>query len=197
MTSDLLRLHALVQGLPPGLRDHIYRTRETALTLANRHGVDTTRVELAVMGHDLFRAVEDSQLLQEARAKGLAIHPVEERVPMLLHGPLAAERLRREFDIADAEVLEAVRCHSTCCAGMGRVGLVVFLADKLEPHKMESMPRLKRVADLAQESLERATLEYLTAELSWLLERGRLVHPASVEARNELLTRVGESEGAS
>ncbi|MEE8442721.1 MAG: bis(5'-nucleosyl)-tetraphosphatase (symmetrical) YqeK, partial [Dehalococcoidia bacterium] len=171
-------------------QDHTYRTLEKALDLADRHGVDATCVELAVLGHDLFRAFEDGELLQEARARDLAIDLVEEAVPMLLHGPLAAQKLKRECGIADAEVLEAVRWHTTSCVGMGKVGLVVFLADKLDPDKVDDMPYLNSVAELARESLERATLDYLTAEITWLQGQGRLVHPASEEARNDLLLRL-------
>ncbi|MBI4200714.1 MAG: bis(5'-nucleosyl)-tetraphosphatase (symmetrical) YqeK [Chloroflexi bacterium] len=185
------RLHALIQDLPHGLRDHLYRVREIALDLASLHGVDASKVELAALTHDLLRALEDGQLLAAARTQGLAVHPVEERIPVLLHGPLAALKLERDCGVTDAEVLEAVRWHSTCCAGMARVGLVVFLADKLDPHKLVQAPHLKRVAGLAQTSLERATLEYLTEELAALLKRGALLHPASVEARNDLLIRLG------
>lgn len=196
MISALSRLHTQIQELPQGLQDHLYRTRETALGLAFRHNVDATKVELAALGHDLCRAIKGDQLLEEARGQGLGIHPVEEAVPILLHGPLAAQRLKQECGITDAEVLEAVRWHSTSCAGMGRVGLVVFLADKLDPRKVEGNPWLRGLAALAQESLERAALEYLTRELTLLLERGSLLHPTSVEARNELLLRLGKGKGA-
>ncbi len=192
MNSALSRLHDLIQGLPKGLQDHLHRTRETALELASLHVVDTTKVELAALGHDLLRARKSNQLLEESRACGLTIHPVEEQVPILLHGPLAAQRLEKECGITDAEVLEAVRWHSTACAGMGPVGLVVFLADKLEPHQVEGNPQLRRLVAVAQESLERAAADYLTAEMASLLARGSLLHPASVEARNDLLMRLGE-----
>ena len=95
--------------------------------------------------------------------------------------------MKLDCGITDPEVLEAVHWHSTSCAGMGRVGLVVFLADKIDVHKVEAKPQLQRIAEVAQESLERATLEYLTDELAALLKRGSLLHPASVEARNHLL----------
>ena len=197
MNDPLSRLQALVQGLPKGLQDHLYRTRETALELASLHGVDATKVELAALGHDLCRARKGNQLLEESRACGLTIHPVEEQVPILLHGPLAAQRLEKECGITDPEVLEAVRWHSTACAGMGPVGLVVFLADKLDPHKVEGSPQLRRLVAMAREDLERAAAEYLTAELTWLLGQGRLLHPASVEARNDLLMRLDiKGEGA-
>ena len=189
MTTTLSRLQTLIKELPQGLQDHLHRTRDVALDLARRHGVDTAEVELAALGHDICRALDDATLLTEARAAGIDIHPVEERVPVLLHGPLAAHRLQQECGVTDTEVLEAVRWHSTSCAGMGRVGLVVFLADKLDPDKASRNPQQNQIKEAALGSLERAVADYLTAELSSLLAQGSLLHPASVEERNDLLMR--------
>ncbi|MBI4202397.1 MAG: bis(5'-nucleosyl)-tetraphosphatase (symmetrical) YqeK, partial [Chloroflexi bacterium] len=152
--ESLARVRAVIQTLPSGLQQHLLRVRDVALELAGRFAVDAAKTELAALAHDLYRALPPDQMLAEARRLGLAVHPVEERVPVLLHGPLAAERLRREFGVTDSEVLDAVWWHSTGCAGMGPVALVVFLADKLDPRKVEGLPHLNRVAELAGESLE-------------------------------------------
>ncbi|MBI2172441.1 MAG: bis(5'-nucleosyl)-tetraphosphatase (symmetrical) YqeK [Chloroflexi bacterium] len=183
-------LTAIIHTLPDGLQQHLFRVRDVALGLAARFSVDTAKVELAALGHDLYRAMPPQEMLALARQWGLEVHPVEERVPILLHGPLAAERLRRECGVSDGEVLQAVWWHSTGCAGMGPVALVVFLADKLDPHKLEGVAHGRPLAALAQESLERAVVEYLSAEVTSLVERGSLLHPASVEARNDLLMRL-------
>ena len=193
MTSSLKKLQSIIQSLPQGLQDHLHRVRDTALELASLHGVDASKVELAALGHDIYRAYQGERLLKDARTLGLDIHLVEERVPVLLHGPLAAAHLERECGITDPEILEAVRWHSTSRPGMGRVGLVVFLADKIEPQKAERNPYLLKVAETARESLERAALDYLTAEIASLLERRSLLHPASIEARNDLLIRLEET----
>ena len=112
-------------------------------------------------------------------------------MPLLLHGPLGdAHLLREECAVTDEDVLQAVRWHSTSCPGMSRVGLIVFIADKVEPQKVERAPHLRRTAELARESLERAAVEYLTAEIASLLEKGSLIHPVSIEARNHLLMRL-------
>jgi len=193
MTSPLQNLHTIIQRLPQGLQDHLHRVRDTALELASLHSVDASKVELAALGHDIYRAYQGERLLEEARILGLDMHPVAERVPILLHGPLAAAHLERDCDITDPEILEAVRWHTTSRPGMGGVGLVVFLADKVEPQKAQRNPYLLEVAETARESLERAALDYLTAEIASLLERRSLLHPASIEARNDLLMRLDDS----
>ena len=190
VADSMVKLRSIVQSLPPGLQAHLERVRELSLELAAIHGVDPVKVETAALGHDLYRAHSKEQLLSEARTRGLVPTSLDERVPVLLHGPLAAHLLREECAVADEEVLQAVRWHSTSCPGMGRVGLVVFIADKVEPQKVERAPHLGRIAVLARQSLERASVEYLTAEIASLLQKGSLVHPASIEARNYLLMRL-------
>ena len=190
VADSLAKLRSIIQSLPPGLQDHLERVRELSLELAAIHNVDPVKVETAALAHDLYRAHSEEQLLSEAGARGLVTASVEERVPLLLHGPLAAHLLREECAVADEDVLQAVRWHSTSCPGMSRVGLVVFIADKVEPHKVERAPHLGRIAALARRSLEGAAVEYLTAEIASLLKKGSLIHPASIEARNDLLIRL-------
>ncbi len=76
---------------------------------------------------------------------------------------------------------------------MSAVAKVVFLADKLDPRKVERYPYLERVALLGQDSLDAAILEYLSNELAYLLRRGLLIHPASVGLRNQLMVQQGPS----
>ena len=85
MNETFLQVRKLIQVLPDGLQGHLHRLHDKALELAALHGVDSKKVELAALGHDLFRAVDDQQLLTEARDARLAIHTIEEHVPILLH----------------------------------------------------------------------------------------------------------------
>jgi HD superfamily phosphohydrolase YqeK len=83
-----------------------------------------------------------------------------------------------------------VHWHSTARQGLSPLGLVIFLADKLDPQKTRRHPDRQRIKELALRDLGRATLEYLTKELAGYVRSGSLIHPASVEARNELLLRL-------
>ncbi|MDP2949809.1 MAG: bis(5'-nucleosyl)-tetraphosphatase (symmetrical) YqeK [Chloroflexota bacterium] len=175
--------------LPANLRQHILRAREVAMELARRHGLDEERVWLAISGHDIARVTPPKRLLAEARRLGLTIGPVEEALPLLLHGPVAAETLRRD-GLDDGEVYDAVFWHSTAHPSLGPVGLAVFLADKLDPEKAYRYSYLAELKALALESLERAALDFLEREMASLLREGKPVHTASLEARNALLMRL-------
>lgn len=88
-----------VEALPRGLREHIYRVQRIALELAHRYEVDEEKVRLGALAHDIARAMKGEDLLLRARELGIGVDPVEERLPLLLHGPVAAEMLKRDHGL--------------------------------------------------------------------------------------------------
>ena len=181
------RLEELLESLPAGLRQHAATVREKALKLAGVHGIDTAKVEIAASAHDIARAMKEAVLRERAEAYGLSVHPVEHEVPVLLHGPVGAEILRRECGINDPEILEAVHWHSTFNRGLGPVAKIAFLADKLDHHKAGRYPFQERVDILSRESLDAAVLAFIQEEIASLLKSNQFIHPASIEGLNGLL----------
>jgi len=180
-------LREAVWRLPQGLVRHIEGVVAEARRLARLHGVDPERVMLAAWGHDIARAMSDQELLKAAQEYGLSLLPVEAAVPILVHGAVGAKILSRQFGIADEDVLEAVRCHTTGCPAMSPLAKVVFVADKIEPGKVQHNALLAAVRTLALDDLDRATLEYLDQSLQESVRLGRMIHPETIAARNHLL----------
>ena len=175
------------ESLPDKLQAHIFRVRDVGLDLASRHGIDEERAELAILGHDVARAAKKSEIMRQADRFGLNILDIERKAPVMLHGPVGAELLRHEDGLEDEEILEAVRYHTTGHPTLTPLGLLVFIADKLEPRKIKSYPYQQELRHIANESLGQAVLEFLCRESALRLQRRRAVHPASVEAINALL----------
>ena len=180
---------ARVASLPEGLRQHIYRVQQIATELAVQHSLDEEKVSLGALAHDVARAMKPDQLLHTARTLGVNVHAVEEQVPVLLHGPVAAELLWREDGVQDQDIYDAVYWHSIARKGLGPTAKVVYLADKLDPQKASRYPFMAELRNLAMKSLDGAMLDFLNRELISLLQSGSLVHPVSIEARNDLLHR--------
>jgi len=180
-------LRAAVARLPRGLAEHIEGVVAEARRLAVLHGADEERAALAAWGHDIARALSPSQLLAEARRLGLAVDPVEEETPILLHGRIGAAILSRDYCIDDGDVLEAVCYHTTGRAGMSTLEKVMFVADKIEAGKLRAEPALAKVKQLADRDLDAAILEYLNQHLLEASRRAWPLHPQTVAARNHLL----------
>lgn len=154
---------------PQGLVDHVVRVVREARALARAWNVDRDRVELAVWGHDLFRAHPPSEQLRLAQEAGITIHPLDRDYPVLLHGPVAAAVLRERFGVTDEEALEAVRDHTAGSAEMSILAKVLLVADKVEAHKRHRVRELESIRLLARRDLDLALLCW--SDWKWFGER--------------------------
>ena len=158
---------------------HTLRVAETAEDLARAHSIDPQRTRLAALLHDAARELSPDEFLDLALDWGLPIEGPERENPKLLHGPVAAELARRELDVEDGEVLDAIREHTTGRPGMGPLSLVLYVADKIEPAR--DYPSVGRLRRLAREDLRGAAAESLRRSIAHNEERGRPTHPTSIE----------------
>ncbi len=182
--ADALR--ARVEALPAGLRDHVLRVIVEAKRLASVYGLDAERLEIAALGHDLYRAHGPKQLLSLAEVLLDSVNEVEQQAPILLHGRLAALALSAEYGVDDADVLNAVRYHTTARAGMTLFEKALFLADKIEPEKASEASAMERVRQLADSDPGAAIVCYLDYQVRRALGARWMLHPDLVAAWNEL-----------
>ena len=177
--------------LPKGLRQHIEHVRDIAGELAEVHGADVLAVDLAAAAHDLDRADSDETLLARSKEVGLCVHPVEAAVPILLHGPVAAGWLSQSGAVADSEVLDAIRWHTTGHPTMGIIAKIVYLADKLDPQKRVAYPHQDQVRRLASQDLDTALLTFVNGQMADLVKAGQMIHPHMLDFRNILMMDLG------
>ena len=193
---DSAAIQRRVDRLPAGLQAHIHRVVEIARELAVCHGINQEQAALAALAHDVARAMTDGELLRRAAGMGLPIGVVDRRVPILLHGPVGAEILQQEAGLTDISIYRAVYWHTTANPDLDELGKVVFIADKLDPAKIDSYPYLPQIRQMAFQDLDRAILHFLTRQAMDRLNRGELVHPVMVETRNALLAASGVPENS-
>jgi predicted HD superfamily hydrolase involved in NAD metabolism len=158
---------------------HTLRVAETAERLAEIHGLESKKARLAGLLHDAAREVGKEELLRVAEEDNLAVGDFEHERPMLLHGRVAAELARRELGVKDGEILDAVRAHTTGEPEMGPLALTLFVADKVEPGR--EGPSVEDLRELACKDLRRSACAALEASISHNEDRGRPVHPKSLE----------------
>ncbi|HEY9862519.1 MAG TPA: bis(5'-nucleosyl)-tetraphosphatase (symmetrical) YqeK [Candidatus Obscuribacterales bacterium] len=178
----------LSANVPDSRLKHILRVEQTAIELAQHHGLDVGKAAQAGLMHDLAKYFKPQRLLEMAQAEGLEIDPVEAANPHLLHAPASAIVARDEFGIEDEEVLQAICDHTLGRPGMGLLSCVVFLADSLEPGRGNN-PELETLRQSSLQDLHQAV--YLTCDysLKYFLNTHRLIHPRTVLTRNWFLKR--------
>jgi predicted HD superfamily hydrolase involved in NAD metabolism len=169
--------------------DHVSRVAAEADKLAVRAGADRAPVHLSALAHDLAAVVPVKEMLAVAEAMGLQVDEADRAIPKLLHGPIAAAALAEKLGVRDADVLNAVRYHSTLRAGASKLEKIIFVADKLahdptSPHGGEYVAAMR-----AAHSLDEAALVYLSFLRDYASLHGWTMHPNAIAAYGDLTGR--------
>jgi predicted HD superfamily hydrolase involved in NAD metabolism len=173
----------------PGLYSHSTATQELAAELAEIYNVDRERAMLAGLLHDCAKRMSHAELLLHAERYHIQLDPVRMAQPGLLHAPVGSELVRAELAITDDEVLNALAVHNTGSRDMSRLGEVLYLADAAE--RTRSYPGVQQIRELALSgALDIALLATMDMKIRHVLEKRLMLHPMSVEARNEVLKRI-------
>jgi predicted HD superfamily hydrolase involved in NAD metabolism len=166
---------ALPEWLGEDRARHVGGVVVAAERLAKLHGADPRKAVEAAIWHDWFRGADDAALARLAGERA-----VEAGGANLAHGRAAAEYMRRERGVADEDLLNAVRFHTTGRPGMSTLEKVVFIADKTEPHR--DYPGVEALRGLAAEDLDAACLSALRASILHVKAKGEALDSGSAEA---------------
>lgn len=173
--------------------EHSLGVADTAAFLARRFGADEEKARLAGLLHDCAREFPNETLLAESDARGIEYGEVERAMPLLLHAPLGGFRAKEIYGVGDAEILRAIARHTVGGAAMAPLDKIIYFADMMEPTR--DYPGVEELRRLAREaSLDEMTLAGLTRSITFVLEKGHLIHPDTVLARNELLLARRDAE---
>lgn len=173
--------------LPEKRFQHSLRVAETAVALADAHGLDRQRAEVAGLLHDYAKYEAPEDLLRKAEAAGLLKDPSERQARYLLHGPVGAWELREAGIIEDPDILKGIAAHTVGHPDMMDLEKIIFLADYVEPGR--KTPHIREIFEAAKKDLDRGLLMALDQTITYLIGEGQPVHPDAVRCRNQLLLK--------
>ncbi len=167
---------------------HSLSVSDTAVELAQRFHIDEKQARLAGILHDCAREIPTSSLIDVAQKRQIKIGLIEEHQPILLHARLGAIMAQEKYGIDDTAILDAIRLHTTGSSDMTDLSKIIYLADMVEPHRQyESINRLR---DLIKTSdLDTIMLNAFNDSLAFILQRGLMIHPQTILARNTLIAK--------
>jgi len=166
---------------------HTLGVMEASATLAKINGADMYKTETAALLHDYAKDFDRETLMDYVKKYNIEIDPIMEYAHQLLHGKVASTIATHEFGIEDEEVLLAIAYHTTGRKGMGMIEKIIYLSDFIEPGREYS--GVESLRKLASENLDQAVLQALTNTMIYVLRTGKLLHPNTLEARNEMLMK--------
>ena len=175
--------------LSPKLYRHSIATQQLTAELAEMYGADREKANIAGLLHDCAKALSNAELLSHAELYRLPVDEIQLMQPGLLHAPVAAKLVQAELGITDEEILHAISVHNTGCPGMSGLDRALYLADCSEPDR--EYPGVETIRELIiGGDLNGALLVAMDRKISYVIQKRQMLHPLSVDARNDLLKEI-------
>ena len=134
--------------------------------------------------HDVGRLHDALRDAPEAVLRDLAGDSPDYTLEML-HGPAAAERLRRDGE-RRSDVLDAIRYHTVGSPTWGRLGRALYMADYLEPGRKFSRADRVYLAAQVPHDFDATFRQVVRARLEWSLREGMRLYPEAVAMWNSI-----------
>jgi len=90
--------------------------------------------------------------------------------------------------VEDREILDAIYWHTTGKAGMTMLEKIIFIADYIESGR--NFEGVEEARKLAYTDIEKCIVLCCNSTIRYILQKGRLLHPYIIEARNDALMRI-------
>ncbi len=190
----------LQQRLSEQRYQHSLGAQQKAIEIARNFKLSESIVEkagLAGLLHDAAKLSSPAELLEMVTMFNIDISDAERESPQVLHPFVGAELARWELNIQDEDVLNAIRYHTTGRAGMSDVEKLVYLADKIEGNTRNPLYTQKITSILNYQdptTLDKAVLYIMDSTITFLIEKGQVIHPRTVEARNDLVNKLKSAQ---
>lgn len=162
---------------------HTLGVADEAERLAEIYGTQKDRQKARVAGllHDCAKDFPPEVRDRFCKEYKVPIDDAMKALPDLIHPFLGAEVARRDYLVADEEILDAIRFHTTGRANMTLLEKIIYIADYIEPNR-ERFEGIEEARRLAYLDLDMAMKYILEQTIAYVKERGRALHPYSAEA---------------
>ena len=176
---------------------HSLGCAETAQALAKLFHLDEQKAYLAGLIHDCAKNFDDGYLLDLIKNEiKEGFDSSELKNPKTYHAIVGAYLAKKEFEIDDVEIINAIRCHTIGKTNMTTFEKIIFLADKIETNTRD-IKYTKRVWKLIEKNkgtigLDLALLKCFCETIKSLVKRKLYICSSTIDVYNILQQRVGE-----
>lgn len=160
--------------------EHTLGVAYTAACLASLYGEDTKKAMRAGLLHDCAKCIDSKEKLFLCEKYGLEVNAFERRNPSLVHAKLGAKLAEVTYDVADEDILNAIRYHTTGRPCMSLLEKIIFTADYIEPGRTKAS-HLTQIRQLAFSDLDKAVVMILQNTLAYLERCQEEIDPATRE----------------
>ena len=160
---------------------HILGVEQAALELARANDYELEKASVAALVHDYAKERSEAEFKAMIAQAGLEKDLLNWN-NFIWDGVVGAEIIKKELQITDEEILNAVRRHTVGAKEMTTLDQIVYVADYIEPGR--DFPGVDQARQIAAKSL-RAAVEFETKHtLLYLMNNNKTIYPAAILTYN-------------
>ncbi|XIL38837.1 bis(5'-nucleosyl)-tetraphosphatase (symmetrical) YqeK [Enterococcus faecium] len=160
---------------------HVLGVEETAVALAKKYGASPEKASIAALTHDYAKERPDEEFKMVIVRDGFDPELLNYN-NAIWHGLVGASFVERELGITDAEILHAIRVHTTGAAKMSLLDKIIYVADHIEPGR--DFPGVQDARAIAWADLDEAVAFETKHTLAHLLAQEQQIYPKTIETYN-------------
>ena len=164
---------------------HSLNVAEASKRLAALYGADENKAYTAGLIHDCCKDTPAGEQLSYMLGNSMELSECEISSAKLYHAMCGSLYVKNEYGVTDADIINAVRYHTTGRKNMSLLEKIVFIADFISDERDYNGVEVMR--EKAGRSLDEAIVEGLAFTIKDLIDKGVLLHPDTIDAYNDAL----------
>lgn len=162
---------------------HVLGVRDTAITLGEKYQLDTEKLELAALLHDITKYYPNNKNIELIKSYfDNAEEIIQEYNPHILHAFSAVVVVKKKYKISDKDVLDAIMHHTVGKKQMTLYEKIIFISDYIEPNR--TYEACKKVREIAFDNLDLAVYQAINNSITFFEKEGGQVPKTAYEARD-------------
>lgn len=163
---------------------HSIGVMKKAEELAKFYGLDIEKARLIGLAHDIAKQMSLSEIKEYIAKYNVELDEIEKSNIELAHAKIGADICKRNYNF-DEQMTNAVKYHTTGNPNMDMMCKIIFMADKVEENR--DYEDIEERRKLTLENIDKAIIETINYTINDSINRGKMIHIASINTRNYLL----------
>jgi len=162
---------------------HTLGVVQTAVLLADFYGENFYNAHVAAIFHDYAKEYSNHEMLNLCQQLQIPLDEIQQQVPNIMHGAVAAKLANRNFAITEKIILHAIENHTIPKPPLSLLDKIIKIADNTEPNRQNFSGQitLHELRKLSKIDLNKATISAIIGDMEYTKRKGQLLHPLSTE----------------
>lgn len=174
----------VAKRLKPSRYKHSVAVMDECVKLGERYKVDTERLAVAGLLHDIGKPLNKAELLLFLENHRLVVDDYTRNNIAIAHGRVGAIIAKEELGLKDVEMLSSIEHHTAGHGDMSIFEKIVYIADYIEPNR--DFEGVDLIRAMAYKDINQSIIMAVESTKLFLKDQGIDMHPMTFEMMDNM-----------